>query len=93
LQTPGIRHDSSAHRFIAVVDGHEAFLEYGREAGVLAINHTVVPPQIGGRGIGGQLVQAALEFARSEGLKVSPRCSYAEAYLGSHPEYADLTPA
>lgn len=93
MQIPGIRHDGSAHRFIAVVDGHEAFLEYGRDGGVLAINHTLVPPEIGGRGIGGQLVQAALEFARSAGLKVSPRCSYAEAYLGKHPEYADLTAA
>jgi predicted GNAT family acetyltransferase len=86
-----IRHDSSAHRFAVVVEGFDAFVDYTREGNVLAINHTLVPPEIGGRGVAAQLMQATLEFARTEGLKVDPRCSYAEAYLRRHPQYADLT--
>jgi uncharacterized protein len=88
METPAIGHDD--HRFTTSVEGHDAFLEYEREGGVLAITHTVVPPEIGGRGIAAQLVEAALGFARAEGLKVEPRCSYAEAYMRKHPEHADL---
>ncbi len=87
---PSIRHDVAAHRFVINVDEHSGYVEYQREPGVLAINHTVVPPEIGGRGIAAQLVQAALQFARDESLKVQPNCSYAAAYLRRHPEYADL---
>lgn len=90
MEIPEIRHDQSVHRFTSTVDGHDAFLEYEREGAVLAITHTVVPPEIGGRGIAARLVEAALEFARGEGLKVAPRCSYAEAHLRRHPEHADL---
>ena len=36
------------------------------------------------------LVQAAVEYARAEGLKVDPRCSYADAWMRRHPEYQGL---
>ena len=85
-----IRHDGARNRFTTSEDGHEGFVEYERAGNVLAITHTVVPPEIGGRGIAGRLVEAALQYARSEGLKVIPRCSYAESYMGKHPEHADL---
>lgn len=93
-QDPGadvaVRHDASASRFTTTVDGHEGFVEYTDSDGVLTITHTIVPSEIGGRGIAGQLVRAALEHARSVGLKVVPRCSYAADYFERHPEYADL---
>lgn len=85
-----IRHDAGAHRFVADVDGVEAYVEYEPEDGRIAITHTIVPEVVGGRGIAGRLVAATLEYARGAGLKVAPRCSYAEAYMGKHPEYADL---
>lgn len=88
--TLAIRHDEAAHRFVAHVDGVEAYLEYVPEDGRIVITHTIVPEAVGGRGIAAQLVAAALEHARSAGLKVLPSCSYAEAYLDKHPEYADL---
>ena len=90
MEAPSIRHDDSGHRFTTSVDGHDAFLEYQREDGILAITHTVVPPEIGGRGIAARLVEAALDHARAEHLKVLPRCDYAAAYLAKHPEHADL---
>ena len=85
-----IRHDDAARRFNVVVEGHEGYLDYTEDEVAIAITHTVVPPPIGGRGIAGALVQAALEYARAAGLKVIPRCSYAARYLDTHPEYADL---
>ncbi len=85
-----IRHDPVVSRFTTTVDGYEGFVEYVEGDGVMTITHTVVPPEIGGRGIAGHLVRAALEHARAAGLKVVPRCSYAVAYMDRHPEYANL---
>ncbi|MDQ3040108.1 MAG: N-acetyltransferase [Pseudomonadota bacterium] len=88
--TVAITHDRAAHKFTTTVDGHEGYVEYEAGEGHIEITHTVVPKEIGGRGIAGELVKEALEFARSEGLKVVPRCSYAEGYMQKHSEYADL---
>ena len=90
LDSTAIDHESERQRFATRVDGHEAELEYRRDGDVLVITHTSVPEAIGGRGIAAALVRAALEFARGEGLRVHPACSYAEAWMRRHPEYADL---
>lgn len=83
-------HDVAGHRFTTEVDGHEAELVYVPEEGAIAIVHTGVPSQIGGRGIAADLVRAALDHARAQGLKVAPRCSYVAAYVKKHREYDDL---
>jgi uncharacterized protein len=88
--TTQVRHDSSHQRFSAAVDGHEAELAYEQRGEVLCLTHTAVPEEIGGRGVAGDLVRTALEYARTEGLKVEPACSYAAAYMERHPQYADL---
>jgi hypothetical protein len=85
-----IQHDPAAQRFSTVVDGVEAHLEYRRHGGVLTITHTRVPEAIGGRGIAGALVQAAMDHARAEGLKVDPVCSYSAVWMERHPEYHAL---
>lgn len=85
-----IAHDPAARRFAVQVEGHQAELLYRRDDRRLTIDHTGVPQAIGGRGIAGELVKAVLEYARSEGLRVLPACSYAAAYVRRHPEYADL---
>lgn len=76
--------------FVADVDGHRSVLDYSLSHGRMVITHTGVPAALRGRGIAGQLVQAAFEHARAAGLKVEPRCAYAEAWVERHPEFADL---
>jgi len=85
-----IRHDADDHRFSVIVDREKAFIEYERVDHVLVLTHTWVPKAIGGRGIAGQLVRAALDFAREQGLKVRPECSYANAWMRKHPDYDTL---
>jgi len=85
-----IQHDAKAHRFNTVVDDVTGYVEYELAGEVMTITHTIVPPAIGGRGIAGGLMKAALEHARKQGLKVDPQCSYAEAWIRRHPDYADL---
>lgn len=85
-----IQHDAKARRFTTVVDGVTGYVEYELAGEVMTITHTIVPPAIGGRGIAGGLMQAAVAHARTHGLKIDPQCSYAEAWMRRHPDDADL---
>lgn len=57
---------------------------------VMIIDHTEVGPSLKGQGIGGQLVQAAVQYAREHGLKIMPLCPFAKADFAKHPEYDDI---
>ena len=85
-----IAHDPASQRFTTDVDGQTAYLEYERAGDVMVITHTIVTPAIGGRGIAGNLVRSAIEYAKANGLKVDPQCSYADAWIQRHPEYEAL---
>ena len=58
--------------------------------GAAEIDHTFVDPSLEGRGMAGQLLQAAADALRAEGLKVRPTCSYAVRWFEKHPEQRDL---
>ena len=88
--TYDIRNNEQHSRFEAVVDGHVAFTEYTLEPGSITFTHTVVPAELGGRGIGNQLAQNALDHAREKNLKVIPACSFVAGFVRKHPEYEDL---
>ena len=86
---PVVRNDKT-HRFEVTVDGHTAFAEYNLVHDALVLPHTVVPEALGGRGIGGALAEAALTYAREQGLKVKPFCSFMASYITRHPEWLDI---
>lgn len=85
-----IEHVPDRGRFQVTVDGRTCVADYRLEGGVMSISYTGVPPQLEGRGIAGELVQAMLDHALASGLKVRPLCSYARAYMRRHPETAAL---
>jgi len=85
-----ITHNQAASRFEADVDGHLAVCVYRQSDGLLLLTHTEVPPAAQGRGVAAALVHEALAWARREGLRVRPLCSYVSAYIRRHPETADL---
>jgi len=85
-----IRHDRGTHRFEVTVEGVPCVLDYMLAEGGMAITHTIVPAEAAGRGVAGELVRTALDYARSRGWKVAPLCSYADAWMQRHPDYADL---
>jgi predicted GNAT family acetyltransferase len=66
---------------------------YRPSPGKIEIHHTEVEPEWEGQGLGGELVAAALDHARSVGLTVVPSCSFVAHYVRQHPEYADLVTA
>ena len=62
-----------------------------RALGPLRIaDHTFVPPEMRGRGVAQQLVEALVADARQEGFKIVPECSYVAALFRRHPEWSDL---
>lgn len=81
-----ITHNPTAQRFETVIDGHTAFLSYEIvNDNTLNYNHTIVPPELGGRGIGTALVKFALDYARENGKSVVPSCSFVARYLAKNP--------
>lgn len=78
-------------RYVAVLDGHEAELTYARKGGDrIVIDHTGVPRELGGRGVGQALVRRAVEDAMANGVKIVPACSFAAAQIEKHPEWRDV---
>jgi predicted GNAT family acetyltransferase len=78
--------DERSHRFVARADGHEAELVYRRDGNRLVVEHTEVPEELGGRGLGGKLVAAAIEDARARGLAVEVECPFARDWIERHPD-------
>lgn len=66
------------------------FIDYRLHGETIRLIHTEVPPEHGGQGYAATLARAALDDARERGLSVRPDCPYVAAYVGKHPEYADL---
>ena len=64
---PAVVDERSASRFKLEIDGHVAELLYGRKGDHLTLVHTEVPEELGGRGLGGQLVRAAVDVAEAAG--------------------------
>lgn len=54
------------------------------------IDHTVVNPNHEGKGLGKQLVKAAVDFAREKGLKILPLCPYAKKVFEKVTDYQDV---
>jgi predicted GNAT family acetyltransferase len=68
-----------------------ALLSYDKtDDGTLVIEHTEVDKSLRGQNIGYQLVQRTVEFARSNGLKVSPVCPFAKAIFEKKKEFQEV---
>lgn len=56
----------------------------------MIIEHTEVDERLRGKNIGLQLVEAAVEFARSEHLKIVPACVFAKSVFDKKQELRDV---
>ncbi|MEO7247020.1 MAG: GNAT family N-acetyltransferase [Novosphingobium sp.] len=84
--------DTTAGEYRAHVEGSAKIgrLTWVQRGNVRVAEHTLVPPELGGRGIAARLVDALIANARAEGFTVRPDCSYVAAAFEKHPEWADL---
>jgi predicted GNAT family acetyltransferase len=58
--------------------------------GQMIIEHTEVDESLGGKGVGKQLVHAAVEYARTNNIKIIPLCTFAKSVLDKTKEWQDV---
>ncbi|HEX4220312.1 MAG TPA: GNAT family N-acetyltransferase, partial [Acidimicrobiales bacterium] len=63
---------------------------YRVEGDRVVLPHTEVDPDLQGKGLGAELVRAALDAIRDSGRGVVPECSYVAHFIAEHPDYLDL---
>jgi predicted GNAT family acetyltransferase len=80
----------SGRRFELLEQGQVAYADYEIDGNRLILSHVEAPVGLRGTGAAGRLMEGVLSIARERGLKVTPVCRYAAAYMGRHPEFADL---
>lgn len=57
---------------------------------LIIIDHTEVSDELRGKSVGAKLVQAAVEYARANKIKILPLCPFAKSVFDKKPEYADV---
>jgi predicted GNAT family acetyltransferase len=78
---PTVTHAPERSRF----ESGTAYLSYVVRNGTFDIQHTIVPAELAGQGVGGELVQAAVDYARDAGLELVVTCPFARKWLEKHP--------
>ncbi len=85
-----IVHNPSKSQFELTIEGKNAVVDYFLSNDTMTITHTYVPHALEGRGIGSALAGYVLDYAKKNGLKIIPACSFIRVYLDRHPEYQIL---
>ncbi|OMQ13301.1 GNAT family N-acetyltransferase [[Flexibacter] sp. ATCC 35103] len=80
--------------------GYFEAIEDGKEAGKMTytwageskfiIDHTEVSPDFNGKGVGKKLVMAAVEYARTNNVKIIPLCPFAKSVFDKVEEIRDV---
>jgi len=79
-------------KFFIEIDGHqEAEMTYTYAGpNKIIIDHTEVNDRYRGQSLGLKLVEAAVEYARKNGMKIMPLCPFAKKMFDRHKEYSDV---
>lgn len=85
-----ITDNKEKNRFETKVDGHNAFIEYSVQPGILSLEHTEVDKGLAGKGVGSEMAEKVLLEIELRGLKVIPACSFIEKYISKHPEWKSI---
>jgi predicted GNAT family acetyltransferase len=81
-----VTHNEAKGQFEITQENNTALLQYRRTNEHISLVHTEVPESLRGKGLGNQLVRAALDYAHFNQLKIVPVCPFVKAYLHKHPE-------
>jgi uncharacterized protein len=86
----GFVNNPSKKRFEVKMADSVAALYYTVFEDKLYLEHTEVPEALQGKGLAGQLVEGALEYAKTNNLPIIPMCAYANNYIQRNPHYQHL---
>lgn len=59
---PNVVHNAKERRFVLPIDGHEAELQYRMKGSTIHMDHTEVPKELEGRGLGKILAKVCLSL-------------------------------
>lgn len=84
--------DQKQGNFEAFIDGNHAGLMTYTWAGEerFIIDHTEVEEAYNGKGVGKEMLLAAVDFARKNGKTIIPLCPFAKATFQKHEELQDV---
>jgi predicted GNAT family acetyltransferase len=85
-----VTNNTKQNCFESTLDGETAVLTYEIKGNRITLTHTRVPKAIENRGVGTNLVEAALSFAREHHLQVIPECPFVAKYIAEHSEHQSL---
>ncbi|CEG24171.1 Acetyltransferase (GNAT) family protein [Planococcus massiliensis] len=79
------------NRFTVMKDAEElGYISYIPDGDVLTVDHTEVSPKLEGQGVGKQLVEQVVQYARQEGKKIDPQCPFAHGVIEKTPDFQDV---
>ena len=84
--------EGSKGRYVARAEAYpEAEMTYSiANDSLIIIDHTGVPDEWRGMGVGKALVERGVADARARGVKIIPLCPFAKAQIDKHPEWQDV---
>ena len=87
-----VGHNVDRSRYELFVDGELAGVAdyHVADDGVIVFPHTEIDRARRGRGLGAELVRAALDDVRSRGGRVEATCWYVAQFIDEHPDYREL---
>lgn len=85
-----LRNNQDQSRYEMDEEGHTSFADYRRQGDHLFVDYVYAPPPLRGSGAAGRLMAALAADARAQGLKITPICGYAAAWLRRSHEFRDL---
>lgn len=79
-------------RFFIEEDGKRLALMTYTKAGddKIIIDHTEVDASLKGKGVGNNLVEESVKYARENNLKIIPLCPFAKSVFDKREDYADV---
>ena len=86
-----VTHNEAENTFEVWIDDYPSKLNYILDDKNFVITHVGVYPELRGQGLAGKIVEAALQYAKENSLRVIPMCSYAAAFIRRNPQYLELT--
>lgn len=85
-----LRDNKIDQRYEMVEQGQTSWADYRLSGDRLYIDHVEAPPALRGTGAAGRLMAALAADARARGLRITPICGYAAAWLRRSHEFRDL---
>ena len=85
-----LRNNQADRRYEMDEQGMTSWADYRLSGDRLYIDHVESPPALRGSGAAGRLMAALAADAREQGLRITPICGYAAAWLRRSHEFRDL---